>query len=762
MNFLNVWMLMGAAASLLPLLIYLLQRPPRRAIAWGAMFLLEVDSPVQRRRSDWENRWLLLLLRCLIPLVWAACLARPVLNYFVADSSGQPRAVTLLLDDSLSMSAGQGEQQRWQHALAQVRAFGELSTVSEIHVRTTAGPAAVAVSHQAASPPQWTTALAQLDAPAGSSQANHAIRQALQQPSPRESPQRQIVLTSDFQAAEWSQVSPADLSGLRGQLHSGPHPIQLFLLPVQTASVVPNLSIHVEPSPATALVQQAYRWRVRVVNHAPQPAASVHVRFQLAGREIPVGPLALPPGGSEVIPLECEFSMPGWHILSARVDDPRGMPGDDVCFHVLQAVLPPAIVILDDSHNDDLAESASRGRPASGSVQLPTAAPRFVGTSRFVELALAPFAASERNPFRVQRMTSQQFLESSDLACDAVVVADVAELSDGLQEELLRFVHSGGGVLVFPPADAQSWPGSISLSGLLPMGYGPERTADAATAARLVWPPGSALASRFPLASLDGSQQLKFLRWRAMTADENASDQVVLLKLEPGEPWLVEQTLGSGLVIQCASGCSDADSNWTSQPVFVPWMNLLTGRLVGHAARSRNIATGQTVAFHLTAQAERSRLIRRSTPLPSLGRGELRITRALSAIPVEQISESTEGIVVAENQPGVFAGTRWPGVLAAEVESAALGAEVEPRLVSVNTPAFESQLQMLDEPQLQSLADQLGATLISSAADYERHEQLRRLGWEVWRWGIVAVLGLLFAEQCLANRRGAVAVRGER
>ncbi len=106
MSFLNIFLLGGAAAFLAPLLIHLLNRTRFQSVDWGAMHLLESAIQVNSRRMQWESL-LLLLMRCLIPLLLAFCLARPVLTAVqLAGLSGSGRASVFLLDDSFSMDQG--------------------------------------------------------------------------------------------------------------------------------------------------------------------------------------------------------------------------------------------------------------------------------------------------------------------------------------------------------------------------------------------------------------------------------------------------------------------------------------------------------------------------------------------------------------------------------------------------------------------------------------------------------------------------------
>jgi len=101
---LNGILAFGALAFTVPLVIHLLFRNRFRVLDWGAMHLLEAVVRINRRRLQLMHL-LLLLLRCLIPILLAYCLARPVLTGFRVLPGDAPRTVVIVLDDSQSMAA---------------------------------------------------------------------------------------------------------------------------------------------------------------------------------------------------------------------------------------------------------------------------------------------------------------------------------------------------------------------------------------------------------------------------------------------------------------------------------------------------------------------------------------------------------------------------------------------------------------------------------------------------------------------------------
>lgn len=108
MSFLHPGLLIGAALLAVPLIIHLLNRQRFRKREWAAMEFLLAAYRKQRRRLRNENL-LLLLLRCLLPVLLALAIARPVLqsSLEVVGFGGRTHHV-MVIDGSYSMGVTPG------------------------------------------------------------------------------------------------------------------------------------------------------------------------------------------------------------------------------------------------------------------------------------------------------------------------------------------------------------------------------------------------------------------------------------------------------------------------------------------------------------------------------------------------------------------------------------------------------------------------------------------------------------------------------
>ncbi len=86
MTLLNALLAFGATAFAVPLIIHLLNRSKYLTIDWGAMEFLDSSVKVNSRRIQWKQL-LLLLVRCLIPILLALAMAPPLIQSW-KDASG--------------------------------------------------------------------------------------------------------------------------------------------------------------------------------------------------------------------------------------------------------------------------------------------------------------------------------------------------------------------------------------------------------------------------------------------------------------------------------------------------------------------------------------------------------------------------------------------------------------------------------------------------------------------------------------------------
>lgn len=750
MGFLNTMMLGGVAAMAAPLLIHLLNRTRYRTLDWGAMHLLEAALHSNARRWHWEA-WLMLIVRCMIPLLFAVALARPVLTQFQQSGAQADKSLLLMVDDSLSMSAEKGQQSVFKRAQRELTRILQTAPAVEYGLWTTALPLRNHLSEQIQDPIRVSTTLNQLPSPTGSSSPLETLRTGLETLNKARQPYRQLLLASDFQASQWRSLSDGQLESISQPLKDEDSGIQLTLLKLGPADSTANLATQIIDSPPRTLVDADYQLSAGITNHSANAIDRVVVHLVVDGTPLVSRNIQLAAHASEQMQFICRFEKLGWHSLAIGVDDPYSVPGDDWCHSVVQVSPALRMLVIDDSLNVD---------------QLPN--DDFVGTSRYIRLALAPLDSALENQFSIETIGSA-VLNSRDLAgIAAIIVADATQGSQTLQDRLREYVQAGGALLCFPPESNSgdnwktAWNQSVNgEQSWLPMLWGETET--------LLGDRSISLDSQANVQRLQGTSEttdgqlgsLQFKQWVKLTTPANGRTPQVLLKLANGSPWLVELPVGEGLVVQCASSCGDADSNMTRQPAFVPLMMSLADRLVRHGAGISRIINGQTINLRL----QQSHVDRSTTQVPKTSRQASMPTSLPNHIAVkhqdDQVDESNWTRLPVKDRLATVIDTRRPGIYQADVVGQwRTTTNIQPARFAVAIDPSESQLECLDTAELQQLAKKLGATLINSADEFASLSKLQRDGLEFWRWLLAAVLGLLFIELLLGMRASMTSGRG--
>src|SRR3954447_6628255 len=107
MSFAAPYMLWGALAAAIPIILHFFYRSRYRTVPWAAMkFLLAAIEQTSRRLKFQEL--FLLLLRIFLMLLLAFALARPSSSAVSQGAGGDAVDAVLIIDQSLSMSARSG------------------------------------------------------------------------------------------------------------------------------------------------------------------------------------------------------------------------------------------------------------------------------------------------------------------------------------------------------------------------------------------------------------------------------------------------------------------------------------------------------------------------------------------------------------------------------------------------------------------------------------------------------------------------------
>lgn len=510
MLFLNVILVGGAAAAVIPLIIHLLNRTRFRVLDWGAMHLLESALKINSRRVQWQA-WLLLLLRMLIPALLALCLARPVLTAWRTATGGNQHSVVLIIDNSLSMEAradralsgsnnlkavsnkeaaqpgNAGPLSCFETALAEaaslIQRFGPST---ELTILTSGGGVVDQTAGSTFDTQRAMRRLHEIRPGAGASAMGEALSAGLQQLSKAKQQRRHLILLSDYQRSEWEALPPETLAAIRAS-NTSAAPIEVTLIPIVPATP-DNLSVQIDRPPGASVVahHQPLEVRASIRNHGRLRVKNLPVVLSadgvsLASKNVEVA------GDSQVfLVFTCQLQTLGSHVLSVSIDEAAAraqeqeqeqstsvVSSDDVARWSVEVIEPVQVGIV--------STRASNAKAIDDAMFLNLAlspyAVSLVGGSTSEETAGWAEAHAGADPIQCQIVSPQDVNEKWLASRQAIALMNVPGLDAPTADRIANFVENGGLLLIWPGDALQSdwynrhW-GSGSSRPLLPFDYG--------------------------------------------------------------------------------------------------------------------------------------------------------------------------------------------------------------------------------------------------------------------------------------------------
>ena len=693
MNFLNQALLWGMAAISIPVLIHLLNRRRYRRVPWAAMRFLKISVDQNQRRMRLED-WILLLLRCAVVALLASLLARPVLEG-VSGVPGSKVAAAIIVDNSASMGSQEGGVTRL--ALAREAAHEILSGLPQ------GSPVVVGDvfrAHEASADHEF--ARARIDAITQTERHADLIlatKEAIGALEGQAVVDRELYVITDGHAEEWGSL--AALGGRFSDITAG---VRVQLITVGS-SLNANLGIsRLTPAAALPAVDQPFRIDVDVTNFGEAPVTRVPVKLLVDGQASgnPWIIEELGPGRSETATLYTALPGPGYHRVTVALEGDKA-PFDDRQTVVMRARDEVNVLLVD-------------GEPGAEDRDSETF---------FLREALAPVPPAERSSYPVKpRVVSGSNLEAEALdRYEAVVLANVADVSLAFADRLARFVEKGGGLVVFPGGNFRPESYNALLyrrHGLLPASFVP-REGDIGPRTRSLIP-----AETNPLSlERDLLAGVKFRQIQRLQLGEG--DYRVNLRYDDGQPALVESNYGQGKVFVFTSSADLAWNDFAVRPAYIPFVSRVLGGIVPSRENNLNVAAGDPVRYRLDA-----RLVGRDATVY-----ELEDPESLGRL--TELS-GDDGVSLLE-----FDRTDRAGPY-----QVTIAGEPEPLLFSVRPSERESSVALLGDEQLARLGDSVTVSRWASngkAASLEMDRQ----GAELWWPLLLVVIALAAVEMTLAQ-----------
>jgi len=684
--------LLGVAGIVVPIIVHLTRRQRRNVVHFPSLMFLE-KIPYQEQRRRRIQHWFLLSLRALALALLALAFARP----FVEDTelglgaTGGPREVVVLVDQSYSM----GVEDQFERSRSEARAiFDGLGPLDRASLVAFAQGARV-LARSTSDRTRLRAALDTVQIGGGATRFGPALKVAQTILEESTLPSGEVYLLSDFQRNGWIGDEGVRL----------PPGSEFTPMPMGHEGLEENFLVTDVALPRQVV---AGRERVtpsaRVVRRGGTATREVTVTLEIDGQELQSRSISMVPDAATAVAFQPFTLSRPYTRGTVRIGD-DALSADNARHFVVSPGAALSVLIV---------EGAGSSRDES----------------LYLRRAL-DITADGRFRVSVRRANSVRPVDLEET--DVVILNDVQ--IDGASAERLRaFLEAGGGVLVALAEDG-GWP--ASAADLLPGTIGPVQDRLQGRGGRLGYLEyGHAVFEVFAGPRSGDFTGARFFRARAFEPAEGAS---VLARFDDGTIALAEARHGLGRLLVWTSSL---DSYWTDlalQPVYLPFVHRLAEHLGGRAEARPWFTIGQVVDLANPEALETAGLVATVADGLSEGFDQVALTPSGSTIQMP----AGEGPRYLPLEESGFYTVRPPGT---EPE--------RPFALAVNVDLEESNVARLDPTQLALQitappgSDQ-GALNVELAASLQREDQERRQG--LWRWLLIAALGLFVAETAVSN-----------
>ena len=582
MTFVHPWLLLGAAAALIPLLIHLFDRRRPRTVPFAAIaFVLRSQRRTASRLK--LRRLLLYALRTLVLLALPVALARPELRETAARAqAGHGLAATaIVLDASLPMRFTDGTSLFERGRALALDALKDLAPEEPANLTLCglgAGPPASPGFERA----RMHAALEEAQPTYGGADLNRCLELAAKSLEDSPLPNKRVVVVSAFTAPSLRlDLPPPTLQGPKGEALR----VEWVLKDAaQGRAALPNhaiVDLKVEAAPQVA--PRAYQYTFTVRNYAAEPVKDLVALLKVGDRTVAKGFLELPAGGSVQKSFTHAFETGG--VFSGRVElAADGLAEDDARAFVVQVPHDIRALVVNGAPNNV----------------------RYRDEAFFVDAALS---ASNSPVHETLRDAESAFHETFE-AYDLILLLNVRAPSPEVAARLAEFVRKGGGLFISVGDEVEPDAYNARFGDLLPRAMRLPKTAalakdadaDAKAAKFGQVDFGQALFTIFSGKAQEGLMSARFYRYILLeSADLKAEGESaqVLAAFDDGAPAFALARRGRGRVLLYTSTVDRTWADLAIRTAFLPLLQracaLLTGSLEEHEELRATV--GDTVAL---------------------------------------------------------------------------------------------------------------------------------------------------------------------
>lgn len=741
MTFLNAILAFGALAFTVPLMIHLLHRTQVKPIDWGAMHWLSNADALKSRSIQWKQ-WLLLLLRCLIPILLAAAMSRPLVQSWLTSGAGEPISIAFLLDDSLSMQArGDIDGSRWNRALSHLETISEkLPQGSSIAVVLAGNPPQLRSISDRTTLSEWLVKWRNKPSISGHLNIESSCRLAVEWLAKQTSPRRQIVAISDFEANDWKKQNGWEVSvnGIFDQQLI--RPSFAWLNVRESENPNPNSenaqrefeNVTIEQlfvTPKNIFAGQEATIVIRLRNTSNKTMEKVRVRVEVGNNELEVFEVSLQPNANLELQSRWRTRRTDNYLIHADLQHKDRLLIDNEAWYALPVFDPLPILLVDGERSTDAMKSETD----------------------FLKLALSPFAylGSDRTDSFICKVVSENDWNEGMLKeYRAIVLCNIATLTREQTQILRRYLDLGNAIVVFPGDRS-----SVNLLNQMPLvrdgglrpGVFSARTAVSLRESDEISnmlhietdSPEWTVLSAMPRNGLESLREAQIKHYLPVEVDIADKQTTVGARFSNGTPWITHTEIAGGSLIWFATSCDDEDSNLPSRAVFVPLIQRIFHE-IAQRSYPQNLEPGQPWIWRAANQTVDSANVPPKTMLLDAEGNEHSLIQ-------ERWDDTRQlGVYTTKSNPGEGNATNY--------------AVVSSRFANPQS-ASDSLLKPSENESLIELSNRLKAVRFENAKDFVASTRQSWLGREIWSWfwigAVLCFLGEMLLEQSNLSKRPA-------
>ncbi|WNG50829.1 VWA domain-containing protein [Archangium minus] len=582
MTFAHPWMLLGALAALIPLLVHLFDRRRPRPHPFGPLaFVLRSQKRTASRLK--LKRLLLYALRTLILIALPVALARPEWKRDEAAAAvvKGPAATAIVLDASLSMRWSDGTP-LFERARDEARdALADLRPEEPATVLVCTGsplpPAAPSFDRsrlrQVIDEAQPTYAGADL-----SRCLDLAARSLEENPMAG----KRLVVVSDLTAGSMRLEAPTPT--VKGPTGEAVRPEVVLRDAANGKDALPNHAlVDLKVEPALQAGPRAFQFTFTVKNFSDTPLKDLEAAVRTADTTLGKGFVDVPANGTAQKSLTVRFQQ-GGTVVGHGALTPDGLAEDDRRAFVLAVPRPLKALVVNGSPN-------------------PT---RYRDEAFFMEAALS----APGSPVQVAVRDAEAGWREDLAQYDLVYLLNAPAPAETEAEKLRAFVENGGGLFVSMGDHVDPEAYNARFGGLLPRNLRLVRTsveredpdADDKAAKLAQVRVEHPLFAPFTGRAEEGLVGARFYRYMLLEADGSGTPQgasQVLATYEDGAPAVAVARRGKGRV---ALFTSTVDRDWSDFAIrtsFLPLMQRFAAYLAGslEEREEQKVRVGETLAL---------------------------------------------------------------------------------------------------------------------------------------------------------------------